>query len=137
MMSRIHYLLIYVLLGVAFFGPVALAQTDKQLVAAVDANEAQRWREDLRYMSEEMPKQHRNLFHTMTQQQFQNAVSKLNERIPSLARHQIIVEMTRIVAMVGDGHSNKGAAKYGWRDPYFRSSRPTRNRSLGVYIVTG
>ena len=94
------------LLGIALFDQVALAQTDKRLVAAIDANEAQRWREDLRYMSEEMPKQHRNLFHAITQQQFENAVGKLNEKIPLLARHQIIVEMARIVAMVGDGHSN-------------------------------
>jgi len=93
-------------LGIAFCDQVAPAQTDKRLVAAVDANEAQRWREDLRYMSEEMPKQHRNLFHAMAQQQFENAVSRLDEKIPLLARHQIIVEMARIVAMVGDGHSN-------------------------------
>src|SRR5437899_12246681 len=105
-MLKISYILIFVLVGIAFFDHVALAQTDKRLVAAVDANEAQRWREDLRYMSEEMPKQHRNLFHAMTQLQFENAVSKLNEKIPLLARHQIIVEMARIVAMVGDGHSN-------------------------------
>src|SRR5881396_877544 len=82
LMLKISYLLIFVLVGIAFFDQVALAQTDKRLVAAVDANEAQRWREDLRYMSQEMPKQHRNLFHAMTQQQFENAVSKLNEKIP-------------------------------------------------------
>ena len=57
-------------------------------------------------MAEEMPKRHKNLFHTMTREQFEGAVSKLHERIPRLARHQIIVEMARIVAMVGDGHTN-------------------------------
>src|SRR5207245_10437958 len=46
------------------------------------------------------------LFPAMTRRQFENAVSNLNERIPSLAGPQIIVEMARIVAMVGDGHSN-------------------------------
>ena len=57
-------------------------------------------------MAEEMPHLHRNLFHAMTREQFESAVQKLDERIPSLARHQIIVEMARIVAMVGDGHTN-------------------------------
>jgi hypothetical protein len=57
-------------------------------------------------MAEEMPKRHKNLFHTMTRQQFESAVKSLDERIPSLARHQIIVEMARIVAVVGDGHTN-------------------------------
>ena len=57
-------------------------------------------------MAEEMPKRHKNLFHTMTPEQFKGAVSRLNERISSLPRHRIIVEMARIVAMVGDGHTN-------------------------------
>ena len=57
-------------------------------------------------MAEEMPKRHKDLFHTMTREQFEAAVKRLDERIPSLARHQIIVEMARIVAMVGDGHTN-------------------------------
>ena len=56
-------------------------------------------------MAEEMPKRHNNLFHTMTRERFEAAVKRLDERIPQLARHQIIVEMARIVAMVGDGHT--------------------------------
>jgi tetratricopeptide (TPR) repeat protein len=72
----------------------------------VDQVEAGKWREDLRYMAEEMPLRHKNLFHTMTREQFEGAVNRLHERIPTLARHQIIVEMARIVAMVGDGHTN-------------------------------
>ena len=68
--------------------------------------EARKWREDLRFMASEMPKRHRNLFHTMTREQFEQAVQSLDARIPSLARHQIIVEMARIAAMVGDGHTN-------------------------------
>jgi tetratricopeptide (TPR) repeat protein len=74
--------------------------------APVDAAEAVRWREDLRFMAQEMPRVHRNLFHTMTREQFDAAVKRLDERIPSLARHQIIVELARIVAMVQDGHTN-------------------------------
>ena len=68
--------------------------------------DAERWREDLRFMASEMPRRHRNLFHTMTRPQFEEAVRRLDRRIPTLARHQIIVEMARIAAMVGDGHTN-------------------------------
>lgn len=88
---------------VALFSPV-YAQSTR--TAVVDKAEAERWREDLRYMAEQMPLLHINLFHTMTREQFETAVRKLNERIPQLARHQIIVEMARIAAMVGDGHTN-------------------------------
>ncbi|MCI0329976.1 MAG: S41 family peptidase [candidate division Zixibacteria bacterium] len=60
-----------------------------------------------------MPKRHKNLFHTISREQFEEAVQNLHQRIPRLARHEIILEMARIVAMVGDGHTNI----YPTRDP--------------------
>jgi hypothetical protein len=72
----------------------------------VSSAEAAHWREDVRWMAEEMPKRHKNLFHAITRGQFESAVRKLDERVPSLARHQILVEMARIAAMIGDGHTN-------------------------------
>jgi tetratricopeptide (TPR) repeat protein len=41
----------------------------------------------------------------MTREQFEAAVSSLDARIPTLSRDQIVVEITRIVAMIGDGHT--------------------------------
>jgi tetratricopeptide (TPR) repeat protein len=73
--------------------------------AAPVAMTADKWREDLRYLAAEMPKVHKNLFHAMTREQFDAAVRRLDERIPSLSRNQILVEFARIVAMVGDGHT--------------------------------
>jgi tetratricopeptide (TPR) repeat protein len=77
-----------------------------QGAAAVDQAEAERWREDLRHMAREMEARHKNLFHTTTRGQFEGAVRRLHERIPALARHQIVVELARIAASVGDGHTN-------------------------------
>lgn len=68
--------------------------------------EAEKWRADLKVMAEEMPRLHKNLFHQTSREEFEKAVKSLDERIPSLARHQIIVEMARIAAMIGDGHTN-------------------------------
>src|SRR6516164_8719983 len=73
--------------------------------SSVTPAEASRWREDLRYFAEQAPQVHKNLFHSMTREQFDTALKNLDERIPSLSRNQIIVEITRIVAMVGDGHT--------------------------------
>lgn len=64
------------------------------------------WREDLRYFANNMEKTHQNLFHTMKREQFDAAVKQLDERIPSLADHQILIELMRIVAMIGDGHTH-------------------------------
>jgi hypothetical protein len=90
---RPHPLLTALLLG----GP-ALAQRPSVTPA--------QWREDLRYLAAEVPRRHKNAFHTVSRAAFDSAVAALDARIPSLGRDEIIVGMMRIVAMVGDGHTN-------------------------------
>lgn len=102
---KILSFIFYTALCCVLFISIAAAQ-NKQSNIAVSAEDAEKWREDLRYMAEQMPKYHKNLFHTMSREQFDAAIKRLHERIPQLARHQIIVEMAKIVAMVGDGHTN-------------------------------
>jgi hypothetical protein len=68
-------------------------------------NNSKAWHEDLDFLAEELPKRHVNLFHTMTQGQFEQSLQALRERIPALLRHQVVVELARIVALIGDGHS--------------------------------
>jgi len=81
------------------------AQTLKNSTAIVDHEVAEKWRADLRYFAQEMPKRHKDLYHLMTREQFESAVKSLDARIPALTREQIIIELDRIVAMVGDGHT--------------------------------
>lgn len=92
------------------FGLSVFAQSEAVTVAKT---ESEKWREDLLYMADQMPLLHKNLFHTLTREKFDASIKSLYERIPSLSRHQIIVEMQRIVAMIGDGHTNI----YPTRDP--------------------
>lgn len=63
------------------------------------------WREDLRFLAETLPKVHKNLFHKMKREDFEAAVKNLDARIPNLKRHEIVVELMRIVTMIGDGHT--------------------------------
>ena len=65
----------------------------------------EQWREDLQYLARELPKRHKNLFHTASREQFERAVADLNTAIPTLQDHQIIVRMMQITAMVGDAHT--------------------------------
>jgi hypothetical protein len=76
------------------------------LACAMPPEEARAWREDLHFMAREMERTHKDLYHTISREQFATAVAALDERIPSLERHEVIVEMSRIVAAVGDGHTN-------------------------------
>ena len=69
------------------------------------ASDVAAWREDLRVLATELPARHKNAFAHMTRAQWDSAVRRLDERIPRLARHEIIVELMRLVAMVRDGHT--------------------------------
>jgi hypothetical protein len=71
-----------------------------------DSTSVRQWREDLAYLARELPRRHKNLFHTMRREQFDSALAVLDRKLPTLARHQVIVELARIVALVGDGHTN-------------------------------
>ena len=74
------------------------------LAHALSADPA-KWREDLRFLQTELPRVHKNAFHAMTREQFDAAVADLDARIPQLADHEIAVEIAKIVARVGDGHT--------------------------------
>ncbi|MGH9947977.1 MAG: S41 family peptidase [Pyrinomonadaceae bacterium] len=88
-----------VLASVFLFTAVVLPQTTPTKMTV------EKWREDLRYMAAELPQRHKNLFHTMTREQFDAAVKQLDARIPSLTDNQVAMELGRIVSMVADGHT--------------------------------
>lgn len=85
--------------------PLKAQSNNHRAAPPLSAAEVERWRQDLRFLAAEMPRRHQNLFHAMTREQFEAAVKLLDEKIPTLATHQIIVELQRLVAMVGDGHT--------------------------------
>jgi hypothetical protein len=107
-------LVLRLLAAVCFVGASALlinplrAQTSTTL----DTADIRRWREDLTFLRKEMPAHHANLFHDMSPAQFDSALNSIDSRLPTMARHQVIVELQKLDAMVGDGHSNVGP----WRD---------------------
>jgi hypothetical protein len=63
------------------------------------------WRADLDYLMTSLEREHRNLFHSVSRERFDGAVRSLRSRIPALAGHEIVVELARLVALVGDGHT--------------------------------
>lgn len=66
----------------------------------------EQWREDLRYLAAELPRRHKNAFHTVSRADFEKAVSDLDKQIPSLQNHEIVIGLKRIIAMVGDAHTD-------------------------------
>ncbi|CAN5543247.1 hypothetical protein BH10ACI1_BH10ACI1_06010 [soil metagenome] len=80
-------------------------QTSVKFPQKLSADEVKNWREDLQFLATELPRRHKNLFFTMTQQQFSDAIKRLDEKIPSLTKYQVALEFQKIVAMVQDGHT--------------------------------
>lgn len=76
--------------------------------SATPAMTPEKWREDLRFMAAEMARRHKNLYHKISREQFEAEVRRLDERLPSLARHEVVVGLMRLVALVGDGHTHMG-----------------------------
>jgi tetratricopeptide (TPR) repeat protein len=92
-------------LMVAFICSICCVSSSAVAQQKLDQAAVEQWRADLRYLAEELPKRHKNLFAAMTREQFEQAVKRLDERIPALNPQQIFVEMLRIVAQVKDGHT--------------------------------
>lgn len=63
------------------------------------------WRADLDHLVQALEREHRQLFHSVSRTRFEATVRSLRGRIPLLARHEIVVELARLVALVGDGHT--------------------------------
>jgi hypothetical protein len=76
------------------------------------AAEVGQWREDLEFLRTQAPAHHANLFHQMAPRQFDSALTSIESRLPSMSRVQVVVELEKLAAMIGDGHSNVGP----WRD---------------------
>lgn len=86
---------------------VALIPTGASAQSAepVGAEEAQAWREDLVQFAHYLTTAHGDVYHTVSPEYFEAMVSAMHDRIPDLSRHEIIVELQRIAAAVGDGHT--------------------------------
>ncbi|MFL6754877.1 MAG: hypothetical protein ACJ8FI_08375 [Sphingomicrobium sp.] len=86
-------------------GAIAQTQSAASSDGPVYTLTAEQWRQDLKFMADELLRRHKNPFHAMTKEQFTQAVADLDGQIPSLQRNEIIVGMMRIAAMIGDGHT--------------------------------
>jgi hypothetical protein len=97
-----------------------------------DAVDVRRWNDDLDVLAREMPAVHANLFHRLRREQFDEAIADLRRQLPKLARHQVVVELMRLAAAIGDGHTSVSP----WRDPVgFHTLPITLYRFADGYFV--
>ena len=63
------------------------------------------WAEDVRFLAKTIAESHKNPYHTTSKEELDGAIGALESRVAELEGHQIVLEMARIVALIGDGHS--------------------------------
>lgn len=63
------------------------------------------WQEDVDYFAKQLVKKHKNAFHLMTEEGFNQAVSNLKNDLPALTDDQVMIRLLQITAAVGDGHT--------------------------------
>lgn len=65
----------------------------------------QNWQSDLSFVKKTLPETHPNIFHSMSEGEFNGRLDMLSAQVPELSHQQIIVQLSAIVASIGDGHT--------------------------------
>jgi len=63
------------------------------------------WIEDIKFIQQELPVRHVNLFSKISQQEFNSEIEDLIEKAPRLETYDIICELMKIFAKIGDSHT--------------------------------
>lgn len=90
------------------------------------------WRADLEELSARLPERHVNAFHTISKEDWQAAVRELEARLPALDALDSAVALARLVARVGDAHT-----ELAWRHLPGFASVPVRLRVFadGLFVT--
>jgi len=64
-----------------------------------------KWRSDLTFAADTLPRIHPDLYHAVSREQFRAALDSLSASLPRRSQASATVELGRIMAMVADGHT--------------------------------
>ena len=84
-----------------------------EIVRPAPEERVEAWREDLAALAHELGSRHVAPFRRISRQDFEAGVAALDARIPELSDDGVVIELARIAASIGDGHT--GFLLYGPR----------------------
>jgi len=73
---------------------------------------SEQWRADLDALAEGLLEKHPDFYTKHTVEQFEDALAKLDEQLDTLDDQQIVMELSRLVAMGGDSHTGIGLGDF-------------------------
>ncbi|MGI6642551.1 MAG: S41 family peptidase [Bacillota bacterium] len=91
-------------------GPVLSSQEVAQKWEMLCSNayhdaKVKKWEEDLEYLTMQLERRHKNLYHRVSKEDFAAAVANLRDALPDLDDPGRFVEFVKLVASVGDAHT--------------------------------
>lgn len=69
---------------------------------------AEQWQADIKMLGENLRGRHPDFFTSLTAEEFEDAIDALSAQLATLDDQQIVMEISRVVAMGGDAHTNVG-----------------------------
>lgn len=63
------------------------------------------WQYDLNFLVAEIKRLHVNVYHSVSKDNFEKMVANLSSKIPSMSDQEIVFEMMKLVATLGNGHN--------------------------------
>jgi hypothetical protein len=109
------------LAGVGLFVVLGQASSVAQTIAPQGESRDARWRDDVRFVAQELPTRHKNAFAYVSRDAFAREAVRLDSAVPRLNDAQMQLGLARLVAMLRDGHT--------------RVPLPTYERRLPITIV--
>jgi C-terminal processing protease CtpA/Prc len=132
-------------IGIAVVYRISRSPALAQLPTFAAPSSKEAWRQDLEFLATEIPRRHKDAFHAITRNQFENTASELSLQIPSLNNDQIVVALMKITASIGDGHTHVETPPnfhsfpitLYWFDDSLRVTKasPEYTRALGARVV--
>jgi hypothetical protein len=95
--------LILLIVGILFFLPNISGAVPRQ-----EKSRAEKWVEDIDQLASELPRRHKNLFHTRSQADFNSDIRELKQSVSVMSDEAVIFALSRIVAAFGDSHTTLG-----------------------------
>jgi PAS domain-containing protein len=75
------------------------------LSSAPPTDRVARWQQDLKFLAEELPKKHKNLFATLPEDEFRQALANLERDLPQLSDDDVHVRLMQLAVRVRDAHT--------------------------------
>lgn len=70
-----------------------------------DLSRVESWQFDLQFLVSEIKRLHVNMYHTISENNFETMVAIIHKKIPTLSDQQIVFEFMKLLASTGNGHN--------------------------------